>query len=326
KIREGIRGVLCCLAFLLTQPMRLTTLRELRLLEPPQPGRGAFLSAASGLVRVGSRFCVVADDELQLGMFPVTGDTPGTLIRMIDGELPDDTEARKKVKQDFEALTMLPPTSHYPRGALLALGSGSKKRRRGGVWLPLNEQDVADATTARQIDATRLFETIGKEIDDVNIEGALVQDGKLVLLHRGNKRHAVNAILSMDLRAVLRSIEHDSEIGHVPLVSVRHYDLGSTEGVPLGFTDGTALPDGRIVFSTVAEDSSDSYSDGACVAAAIGVLDSQGRLQSLNLLDDCPKVEGIHAQPEDCSFRLWCVTDADDPGVPAALLTVRFPD
>ncbi len=123
-----------------------------------------------------------------------------------------------------------------------------------------------------------------------------------------------------------RSIEHDSEIGHVPLVSVRHYGLGSTEGVPLGFTDGTALPDGRIVFSTVAEDSSDSYSDGACVAAAIGVLDSQGRLQSLNLLDDCPKVEGIHAQPEDCSFRLWCVTDADDPGVPAALLTVRFPD
>ena len=49
--------------------LSLQRLRELDLEAPSEPGRPAFVSAASGLVCVGNYLYVVADDELSLGVF-----------------------------------------------------------------------------------------------------------------------------------------------------------------------------------------------------------------------------------------------------------------
>jgi hypothetical protein len=59
-------------------PLRLRKLRDLDLAEPPEAGRPAFLSAASGLVKCGGGFYVVADDELHLGRFTAGASQPGT--------------------------------------------------------------------------------------------------------------------------------------------------------------------------------------------------------------------------------------------------------
>ena len=48
--------------------------------------------------------------------------------------------------------------------------------------------------------------------------------------------------------------------------SVQLLDLGAVDGVPLSLTDGAPLPGGEWLFSAVAEDTSDSVADGACVA------------------------------------------------------------
>jgi len=70
---------------------------------------------------------VVADDELHLGVFHATDAGPGHLMRLFPGRLPHPKAARKARKPDAEALTRLPPFAGCPHGALLAIGSGSKR-------------------------------------------------------------------------------------------------------------------------------------------------------------------------------------------------------
>ena len=79
--------------------IKLTPVRELTLKAPPSAGRPAHLSAASGLVRVGGQLYVVADDELQLGVFPAIGNAPGDLLRLFPGELPRSHKPRKAKKE-----------------------------------------------------------------------------------------------------------------------------------------------------------------------------------------------------------------------------------
>ncbi len=303
--------------------MHLKKLRELRLKAVPQPDRPLHLSAASGLVRVGSSWYVVADDELQLGVFSLSDAVPGKLIRLLSGDLPDSKEDRKKVKPDFEALTLLMPFGNYGYGALLALSSGSKRSRRRGVLLAFSK-DGAVVASPRIVDASGLYDAAKREVRDLNIEGAVVIDDQLVLVHRGNKSNAVNATIAFSLAAVLQSIEDTDSIAAVPVLAVRHYDLGSIDGVPLCFTDAAALPDGTLVFSAVAEDTSDTYHDGRCVGAAIGTIGIDGTLQDMYSLDVPYKVEGIHAELEGEVVRLWLVTDADDASIPASLFSAEL--
>jgi hypothetical protein len=302
--------------------MQLEKLRELQLQAAPQPGRPLHLSAASGLLRVGATFYVVADDELHLGAFPVAGAAPGTLIRMLEGELPDTKEDRKKHKPDLEALTLLPAFAGYPHGAMLALGSGSKQWRRRAVLLALDHDGVAAA--ARVLDFSRVFAAVEQEVDDLNVEGAVVIAERLWLMHRANKSHCDNCLVSFSLPALLESIGHDDVLGTVPILAVRRYNLGAIDSVPLCFTDGAALPDGRLVFAAVAEDTEDSYADGPCRGAAIGVIGTDGKLQSMHYLNEPYKVEGIHAVAAGSQVRVWLVTDADDARVPALLVTGEF--
>src|SRR4029453_9088666 len=97
----------------------LTKIRELNLSAAASAGRPLHLSAASGLVCLNSFIYVVADDELHLGVFRSTDNSPGNLVGLFPGELPDSEVDRKKQKPDLEALTLLPAFGSYPHGALL---------------------------------------------------------------------------------------------------------------------------------------------------------------------------------------------------------------
>src|SRR5688572_22963595 len=104
-------------------------LRQLDLAEPVQLGRPSYLSAASGLVHVGHRLYVVADDENHLAVFDDEGDAPGSLVRIFEGDLPIEKKPRKKHKPDLESLVRITHPEHAPAGALLLVPSGSKKHR-----------------------------------------------------------------------------------------------------------------------------------------------------------------------------------------------------
>ena len=297
----------------------LEVLRSLDLTEPTQAGRPHFLAAASGLVSVGDYLYVVADDENQLGIFSRSSATAGRLLRLLDGDLPDEPKERKAHKPDFEVLTVLPAFGPYPYGALLALGSGSKKRRCRGIVLGL-AADGAINTLPLIIDLKPLYDELAQQFADLNIEGAFVNQD-LNLLQRGNKAvNNQNAHIRLDLAKTLTAITQQQSLGADLLLTVTPKVLSDVEGVPLCFTDGVALPNGSWLFSAAAEATDNSYADGAFVAAALGVMNAQGELVYLTILDNRYKIEGVAAHVEGNNLHLLLVTDADDPNQAAVLL------
>ncbi len=298
----------------------LTKLRDLRLSAGGSSGRQPHLSAASGLVCLNSFIYVIADDELHLGVFRSGDDRPGNLVRLFDGELPDSMEDRKKQKPDLEAITFLPAFGAYPHGALFALGSGSKKKRRRGALLAVDaEGAIHDAP--RTIDLSELFEPLGEHFDKLNIEGAVVAGGELCLLQRGNKRETQNAVIRFPLAPILDALNSSDGIAAIDPPAIDLFDLGEIDGIPFCFTDGCALPNGDMAFTAVAEDTEDPIEDGPCIGAAVGVADKAGNLLWLRRLDQPHKIEGVSASVEGDLLKLLLVTDGDDASAPASLFS-----
>jgi hypothetical protein len=300
----------------------LTKIRELDLDVASADGRPLHLSAASGLVCRESFIYVVADDELHLGAFRSAASEPGRLVRLFDGVLPDAKPDRKKQKPDFEALTPLPAFGSYSHGALLALGSGSKRHRRMGALLAL-DADGAVHGAPQIVDLSPVLAPLADEFPKVNIEGAVVWGDELRLFQRGNKRQAKNAVIRYRLPVLLDMLSSGRADAIEPAAIVP-YDLGHIDGIPFCFTDAAALPDGDMVFTAVVENTDDTYNDGPCMGAAIGIAGNDGQLRCLHRLDRSHKVEGVDARLDGDVVRLLLVTDADDADIPAGLFSATM--
>jgi hypothetical protein len=300
----------------------LTKVRELDVSPSPDAAGTTYLSAASGLIRAGSFLYVVADDELHLGVFPATDNGPGHLVRLLDGELPTSRTERKEQKPDFETLALLPASDNFPEAAILALGSGSRRNRRFGALLGLDAQGAVRGTS-KTVDLAPIFAPIDVLFSAPNIEGAVVVRDEVRVFQRGNKRDSINAIVRFSLSSFLDTLKpnHGRTLEAKAIDTI---DLGRVDGIPLCFTDAAALPNGDMVFTAVAEDTDDTYKDGPCAAAAIGIVDDEGRLRRLLRLDAPLKIEGVDARADGDVIRLLLVTDADDPGIPGTLFSATI--
>jgi hypothetical protein len=289
-----------------------------------QKYRNLSVSAASGLVIDGDAFYVIADDGLHLHAYSLQDEKYEKRIRLLDGELPADKTARKKIKPDFESLIRLPAQTGLPHGALFALGSGSKPNRQLGVLLSFHEDGTLSEKTD-VLDFSAVYANL--PFEDTNIEGALIVGEQLVLMQRGNKKYPQSALVYCSHAALL---ENDPSVAtrHLPYYvgeapEIIAFTLPTIDGIPLGFTDGIALPNGNILFSTVAENTDDSFNDGVCAGAALGIINAQGELVQCEWLAEPHKIEGIALDAS--GTRLYAVTDADDPAVSAALFEVSVP-
>lgn len=300
----------------------LQFLRHLSLAPGQHPMGRLHLSAASALVRCGGHLYVVADDELHLGIFAEGDAAPGQLLRLFAGELAEEKAERKAQKPDMETLALLPVMPGYPHGALLALGSGSKPNRQQAVLLMLDAQGAVQGAP-RLIDLRALYQPLHAQFADLNIEGAFLLGQHFVLLQRGNQGQAANAAVRFAWSALQAWLLGERAEAPAP-ESMQPLALGELQGVALGFTDGAALADGRWLFSAVAENTADSYQDGACLGAVIGLVEADGQLRQLATLDAQWKVEGLAVQQRGEKLLLSLVTDADDPQIAASLLALEL--
>jgi hypothetical protein len=302
---------------------RLQSLRTLTVARASQSGRPRHLSAASGLVAAGRYLYVIADDELHLGMFRARGRDPGTLVELHPGDLPLSRKERKRRKPDFESIVALPRFAGFPAGALLALGSGSRPKRRKGALIALDARGALTGAP-RVVDLSPMYAAIEPEFDEINIEGAFVDGNRLSLLQRGNKGDVSNARIRVALPAVLDALSAGEPLPRAALIDITPFGLGTIAGVPLCFTDGAALGGGAFAFTAVAEDTEGSYADGACAGSAIGVVDRHDCVRALWRLEPSLKVEGIAARILRNALELTVVTDADDFTIAARLLRCRL--
>ncbi|MGG5871306.1 DUF6929 family protein [Pseudomonas peli] len=261
------------------------------------------LSAASALVCQGQSLWVLADDALVLQRYNLNGDWQAEQT-LLPGELPADAKQRKRLKPDFEALLLL------PEGSLLALGSGSTKRRCRGC--------LVESGSVRVLDLSPLYGALAERFQDLNIEGGVVCGGQLLLAQRGNGRGRENALVLLDLPQVLRDLQ-DGQLSAAALQRIVPLQLPELDGVLLSLTDLSVAPSGAMYFTATAEATDSSYLDGACVGSVLGRLDAQLTVVELNRLAPVVKIEGLAFQADG---RPLLVADADDPTIASPLFTL----
>ena len=304
--------------------IKLNLLQTLILEQASHKDRHAHLSAASGLVSVGDWLYVIADDENHLGVFNRNSTQPGKLKSLLPGELAIDYEKRKEEKPDFEVLTFIPPSVIHPYGALMALGSGSKKNRHHGIILELDKQGIVKHIDI--INLEKFYDLLKDDMEKINLEGAVILGQDLLLFHRGNKKNKVNASIRLSFADFYRATVRTDKKALASLrPCIQAYELGAIANVPLCFTDATALPNGSILFTATAENTDDAYLDGKCMGSSIGIIDQQGTLQEIIPVNETVKIEGITATLNSDKVELLLVTDADDATLAAHLYSAELP-
>lgn len=302
---------------------------ELRYADGGDPGsdRTAHVRAGSGLAWLGGELVVAQDDTSFLARLDPAKPGAASAIeldhvvrrrRVFEARL-----GNKKDKLDLEACAPLPD------GRVLVVGSGSLEIRERLVVL-------SPDGTARIVDARCLYSTLRARHDfsgaELNVEGAAVVGGSLVLVNRGNGapcegREPIDALARLPLPLVLVYLDGGAA---PPIDEVLSFSLGSMDGVRLTPTD-VCERGGRLWFLAAAEASPNAIDDGEVVATAIGRIDLEARSAVLGALVDetgaplCAKVEGLTwATPDGSGDRAFAVVDRDDPDAASELLEVQI--
>jgi hypothetical protein len=159
-------------------------------------------------------------------------------------------------------------------------------------------------------------------VPELNIEGAAPWGDDLVLLQRGNGAGNRSALVRLDRAGVAAALARGSAWTPELVRDLAFLDLGERDGVAYSVTDATPLPDGGLLLAAAAEDSRDTYADGACLGSALVRLDPPHRVGWRLTLPGPAKFEGVWADPEGPRVRVHLVADADDPAIPSPLCTL----
>jgi hypothetical protein len=270
------------------------------------------------LRRFENRLVVVQDDVNALAVVGGGGSVRAVLLPAHEsGErVFDDGLGNKHLKLDLEACVTLPD------GRLVAFGSGSTPAREQlVVWRGGEPPMVVPARTLYHAVREAVVQGRGR----LNVEGAVVSGGRLLLFHRANDSGdaaatSFNAIVSLDASEFADWL--DSRSPEPRVTSVTTADLDALHGVPFGFTDAVALDDGRIVVLACAEDTASALTDGAVLGCRIGLLDDTG-LTMADVHDAAGgptflKLEGIERRPGS-STDFDVAVDVDRASAPAML-------
>lgn len=288
------------------------------------PDLPAHVQAGSAVRHWNGGLVIIQDDVQALALTdgPDAAVLPLPLPAGPDGSVVFGEHLGNKAhKLDLEAALVLAD------GRLVAFGSGSTDQRERLVV-------VSPDHAVRLVDGAALYAmlrgTVAFAGSELNIEGAVVSGASVVLFQRGNGA-ARDGLEPCDAIGWIDLAEFTAWLDGAPVPSLRRVlpvELGSVGGVPLSFTDATALPDGRLAFIAVAEDSPDTYHDGEVVGCRFGVLDGE-ELRCVDVLDEhgapsALKLEGIDwcpQQPEH-GWAFVVVADMDDHTVPATMATL----
>jgi hypothetical protein len=285
------------------------------------PSGETFLSAASGLALIDSRFYVIADNDLRLGIFsPTPNQNLNQLVPLLDGTLPKKKKELKKQKPDFEALFVL-NDSRLPTQGLVAFPSGSTPQRFTGVFIPFLKVHTVDVPHLIRFDLTPIFNLILAQTGFLNIEGVLVDDDKILLFHRGNEKNDTNRLIEISKTDLIDTILKKAQKPPT-LQKVSQLEIGKLKNVPLTISDVT-LFEGRRFFLAGAEDTQNSYDDGKVKGTVFGELLNSGKTTILGHIEN-QKLEGLAMNRIDKAILVYAVTDNDDPDQASELLTFRL--
>jgi hypothetical protein len=230
----------------------------------------------------------------------------------------------KMLKPDFEAATAV--TIDGSEGVLI-LGSGSSGARTRASLIVADE----DGPRFRVAELAAIYHDVaaamGLRTDQLNLEGACVIGDRLRWFQRANvAAGAPTMCLDLSLAGLLAAT--GGSANRTDIGRVRHYDLGHIQQVALAVTDAVALPQGRMLVSAAAEDTSNAIDDGQVIGSALALLDDEQVIATVTIPPGPAgpyKIEGLALTERTADgVRLLAVTDADDPTAASQVLQLRL--
>ncbi|GMU75927.1 MAG: hypothetical protein AMXMBFR45_14180 [Gammaproteobacteria bacterium] len=276
-------------------------------------GPGLPVRGGSSLAWFGNRLAVAQDSADAVALV----DPADAAVDMV----PVPRRADDPPRFDFEACAAIGGAGQTEALLLFSSGSRSPPWRVAVLCDPARPRITVYAADALYavLHATTTF-TGGV----LNIEGALAQRSGLRLFNRGG-RGGSNA--SLDLPRRVLPLQADAVCASWRPGCVTRYELGSIEGVALGFTDVAAATGGGTLYLAAAEDSAGPAVDGAVAGSALGII-RRGRARWIELREaggavHAHKLEGLCLDPADPN-RGWAISDPDDASLPARLCRIEL--
>ncbi|MCB0547654.1 MAG: hypothetical protein KDD19_08695 [Phaeodactylibacter sp.] len=224
---------------------------------------------------------------------------------LADGVIP------KENKPDFEAMAMV---QRKEGKEFFIFGSGSKSPQRDKlIKLGLEKGEVK--TYSLEAFYHKLKEAAKLDNESLNIEGAIIKDGKLFLFNRGE-----NLILKYQLDDLEGFLAGQQDC---PAPEVFLIDLPDIKGIKAGFSGASLVPgEDKALFTASVEDTEDWIKDGEVLGSFVGMVPLKNLKNGLK--PDCVRLmdEGkpLNIKVESLAvfypalhkdLRLLLVTDSD---------------
>jgi hypothetical protein len=227
------------------------------------------IGSASGLVYKDNSLFIISDNASFLYEYQMQ-EKKLTRIKLFENS---QENIPKKDKYDFESIALKGKKLHL-------FGSGSTPKREKRITYNLETRETEEKDLSKLYKRIRQTTSISDE--DLNIEGALFNNGKWYLLQRGNGANSRNGV------AVLN--ENFKDNGTVDFIPIQ---LPKIKHIETSFTDAILVED-KIYFLATAEDTTSTYDDGEILGSIIGRMDSETmKIEFTQKISDTQKFEGL---------------------------------
>jgi len=270
------------------------------------------ISSASALEKLNDHWFVAGDDAVNVHVL----DSNFNLVEKVkvasDKHLLNN-RLKKSKKPDLEAAVVVPWGKDRD---VLIFGSGSSSKRRKLIRIDFdNNYDFK----VEKYSLKKLYKIIRKEAniskDELNIEGAALWDGKLVLLNRHNNQ--LYTMRFKEFKRYMKDHDHDK-----PEISVYNFNLPVLDGNQSGFSGCYVITDlGMLVFTATVEQEPDWVNPDEIIGSYIGILDLNELNSATPLCTPVlyhselfpEKIESIVCTRHDeRQLHLVCITDNDN--------------
>ena len=226
------------------------------------------IGSASGLVYHQDKLYIISDNSTFLYEYNILNKR---LDKIALVENPQDNIIKKE-KPDFESITL-------KGNNLVLLASGSTDKRNKLFKYNINSKKIKEKSFEEFY--RKLKSELEIKEDELNIEGLIITDKKILLFQRGNGGNSKNGIIYAD-------DEPDN-----PKFKFIPFELPNIKNVPATVTDAILVED-KIYFLAAAEDTSSTYDDGEVLGSIVGSIDFKTmKLESTLQISDKHKFEGL---------------------------------
>ena len=226
------------------------------------------IGSASGLVYHENKLYIISDNSTFLYEYKISNKR---LDKIALVENPQDNIIKKE-KPDFESITL-------KGNNLVLLASGSTDERNKLFKYNINSKKIKEKSFEEFY--RKLKSELEIKEDELNIEGLIITDKKILLFQRGNGSTSRNGIIYAD-------DEPDN-----PKFKFIPFELPNIKNVETTFTDAILVED-KIYFLAAAEDTSSTYDDGEVLGSIVGSIDFKTmKLESTLQISDKHKFEGL---------------------------------